>query len=82
MAKLNVDQTKATFGPEWLSSFSSVHLSPDDLNSQYNNTKNGQRSFYPATKKVPLRFTRSKSTPLLPVEEQERIEGTILKEKN
>jgi hypothetical protein len=92
MDRLNVDQTKATFGPEWLSFSKEVHsthfssgltiykvsltkiMLEDDLSGRYNSAtlKNGSRTYYSSVKKVPLRFTRSKSTPLLPnVEEGE-----------
>lgn len=82
MAMLNGDQTKATFGPEWLSFKSGPSISEDDQSNQYNGAiKGGQRTHYSPTKKVPLRFTRSKSTPLLPVDETQGGEGQISKEK-
>jgi len=100
MDKLNGDQPKATFGPEWLSfskehsSLSAHFASEDDLSGRYNNTsKVGLKTHYSSVKKVPLRFTRSKSTPLLPnVEEGAEHEQTkdkkpedvftMLKERN
>jgi len=88
MARNNGDQTKATFGPEWLKESSLV--SEDDLSIRHPNALKS-RTYFTATKKVPLRFTRSKSTPLLPLEEQGNPNGrrhedvggfAMLKEQN
>jgi len=86
MDKFHGDQSKATFGPEWLTKDQqplAAHFSDEDRPSA------GKTSRHPLGKKIPLRYTRSKSTPLLPVEEgeeepEEKRDGafTLVKERN
>lgn len=85
MDRINGEVSLANFGPQWLSgSFSKeTHFGEDDI-QRHSNGYHKPKPNSSIVKKIPLRYTRSKSTPLLPSPEdgQQVDEESLDFEKN